>query len=271
MKNIHYTETDEDFDNFKLFGKKVDSFADVFRSKAKVECIDAKKGSGGSASSARKECRKELGGNIFTRGSKVIGLAPARGAFLTLVRLNYRGLASRTNRAKLNEPRIYDQAVTKFVKLGGSKDAFIKAVEAGKGKKPLICGKKCKAKINFDGQTDLSKDELLYMKEYPDNGFHYPTGVEEIAGLILAASGIIVPIANIIGKSKATKEELEANRQEAEIQKEMLDKQAELEKQKAEGETKLVKNLLIGGSVLFGVLITGAIVMKVVNKRKSKK
>lgn len=270
MKNIHYTETDEDFDNFKLFGKKVDSFADVFRSKAKVECIDAKKDSGGSASSARKECRKELGGNIFTRGAKVIGLSVPRGAFLTLVRLNYRGLASRTYRSKLNEPRIYDEAVTKFVKLGGSKDAFIKAVEAGKSKKPLICGDKCKAKINFDGQTELSKDELLFFKEEPDSAYNN-FDPATLAGTIASASAIMIPIINIIGKSKATQEELEANRQEAEIQKEMLDKQAELEKQKAEGETKLVKNLLIGGSVLFGVLITGAIVMKVVNKRKSKK
>lgn len=268
MKDIYYYETDEEFDEFwKKAPKWVKSPVRLFRSPAKNKCIDSKKSAGASGKSARQGCRKELGGNIFVRGAKRVGLAVPRGAFLQLVRLNYRGLASRTHRAKLNEPKIYNEAISKFVKLGGSANAFKKAINAGKSKRPIICGKKCKAKLNFAG--DISLDEQLFFDEYPSSEYNNLTGAE-ITAVVASASAVIVPIVAIVGKSRATREEARLNAQEAENTKDLMAEQGKQEEQKAQAESKMVKNLMIGGSVILGVLVTGAIVMKVVKRKRGK-
>lgn len=274
-------ETDEDFDNLNPVRfvkntvkkiKKIDSVADVFRSNAKIDCIDDSKNLGVSNKDSRVNCRKELGGNIFVRGAKKLGLSIPRGSFLTLVRLNYRGLASRMNRAKLNEPNIYNSAISKFVKLGGNKENFTKAIEVGKNKRPLACGKKCKAKkgLNFGGNNDFSQDELDFFEQNPDYSYSYgdPATVTVTASIIASASAILVPIINIIGKGKMTKLEAEIDREEAEQFAEQQEQQFEEDEKKRESNQKMIKTALIGGSILVGVLITGAIVMKVVRRKR---
>jgi hypothetical protein len=262
-------ETDEDFDNFKLFGKKVDSFADVFRSKAKIECIDDAKEKGSSSGDARKDCRKELGGNILVRGTKVMSLAVPRGAFLTLVRLNYRGLASRMERAKLSEPNIYKSAMQKFVKLGGSESKFKSAINFGKDKKPAICGAKCKAKVNFSGNVDLSNDELQFFEQEPDFAYHNVEPTVTTA-IIASASAVLVPIVNIIGKARMTRLEAEADRQEADQFREQQDAEFKEDEKRRESSEKLVSTVLKGGAILVGVLVVGAITMKVIKRRRNK-
>jgi flagellar biosynthesis/type III secretory pathway M-ring protein FliF/YscJ len=60
------------------------------------------------------------------------------------------------------------------------------------------------------------------------------------------------------------------DREEAEIFAEQQESQYEEDEKKRESNQKLIKVALIGGSVLVGVLITGAIVMKVIRKKRSK-
>ena len=274
-------ERDEDFDNlnpvrfvknsFKKV-KKIDSFADIFRSNEKIDCIDDKKSSGSDNKSSREDCRKELGGNLITRGAKVVSLRIPRGAFLTLVKLNYRGLASRMNRAKLNEPNIYNSAISKFVKLGGERDAFLKAIDVGKTKKPLACGQKCQEQkgLNFDGKESFSQDEVDFLSTEPDYGYSNIDPLTLTASLVASASAILVPIIAIIGKSKATSLESQINKQEAELFSKAQEQKFEEDEKKREGSQKMIKTALIGGSILVGVLITGAIIMKVVRKKRNK-
>lgn len=91
------------------------------------------------------------------RAIKTAALAPARGAFLGLVRLNFRGSASRFN--LLNEQGV-KKLYEKWDKLGGKRDALQSAIDAGKGKKTLACGKKCRAKAGKNPQlpTEAQSD-----------------------------------------------------------------------------------------------------------------
>lgn len=276
-------ETDEDFDNLNPVKfvrntvkkiKKIDSFADIFRSNDKIDCIDEKKSSGTSKKSSRKECRKELGGNIFVRGTKVIALRLPRSAFLGLLALNYRGLASRLERARLNQPDIYNKAVRKWQSLGGQKDVFEKNVGFGKGKKPLACGNKCKNKFDL-GFAD---------------GYYNVEPVTTLgAGLlakITASSPILVPILGIVAGVVATKQERESDRLSAENTKDILREQLKIQEEITRRETELsddetkrneekgddtveiVKKIAIGSSIIVGILITGAIVTKIVRKKR---
>jgi|SaaInlV_125m_DNA_1040241.scaffolds.fasta_scaffold00493_13 hypothetical protein len=263
MKNLYF-ESDNDFHNaiypFKKIAekwKKVDSFADIFRSSDKIDCIDDAKSTGSSKGDARKDCKKELGGNIFVRGAKVQALRAPRSSFLGLLSLNYRGMASRISRAKLNEPEKYKEVVSKFQKLGGDKSTFEKSLSNGKDKKPLVCGSKCKDKINFSG------------------GYYNSFSGTEIAGAIAIATPIIVPIIAIVDKMVATNSEKRAQAEEDENTKEIMDKQlaqaeeenrAEEERMKA--DSGLINNVIIGSSILVGVLITGVVVMKLIKKKK---
>ena len=268
MKNL-YLETDADFSNaiypFKKIAKKlkkVDSFADLFRSSDKIDCIDEARAEGSSKGSSRKDCRKQLGGNIFGRGAKVVALRIPRGAFLGLLSLNYRGMASRLERAKLNQPNIYKEAVSKFQKLGGAKDSFEKSLRNGRSKKPLACGKKCRAKINFSGVEYFSNAGGL---------------LASLGATVISAKPILIPIIAIVGTTIATREEQRAENEDAENTKDLLEAQAKgleaqrlLEEEKGESESKLIKNVLIGSGVLVGVLIIGGITMKLIKRKKGK-
>ena len=78
----------------------------------------------------RREERKAGGGAV-----KKVALAPVRGAFLGLVALNVRGLASKINTLVSKG----DKDIKDFwLKLGGKYDKLIDAVNSGKGKKALF-------------------------------------------------------------------------------------------------------------------------------------
>lgn len=91
------------------------------------------------------------------RAIKTAALAPARGAFLGLVRLNFRASASRFN--LLNEQGL-KKLYEKWDKLGGKRSALENAVEKGKNKKILVCGKKCRASVGKNPQlpTEAQSD-----------------------------------------------------------------------------------------------------------------
>ena len=85
--------------------------------------------------------------------AKKTALTAPRGAFLALLRLNYRGLATRMG-AFLDKDRNQFKKLEKtWCKLGGSIDSLIDNINKAKNKKPLLCGAKCKAQLpkNFSG------------------------------------------------------------------------------------------------------------------------
>jgi hypothetical protein len=79
----------------------------------------------------RRQERREQGRGFF-QGAKKIALAPARGAFLLVLKANFRGLASRF--AKVPAEKLAGF----WGKLGGDKNKLMFAINDGKGKKPLL-------------------------------------------------------------------------------------------------------------------------------------
>jgi len=75
--------------------------------------------------------RREEGRGVF-QSVKKIGLAPGRGAFLLILKANFRGLASRLAKAPAEKLAGF------WGKLGGDKDKLMSAINDGKNKKPLL-------------------------------------------------------------------------------------------------------------------------------------
>lgn len=77
--------------------------------------------------------------NKAGKGIKTVALAPARGPFLVLVNVNFRGIARKLDVLRSTKQNKYNEFWTK---LGGDIDALNKAVDKGKGKKPFLGEKK---------------------------------------------------------------------------------------------------------------------------------
>ena len=153
-------EYDEDFDEFynlSLCGKKCQERrrqreAGLSRKEARQNVRDMKKG---------KEARHDLPDGTKPTGVQdlskrtflgnaiaVTTMAVPRSSFLSLMLINFRVMASRLAVIK-NDPRYktkWDQAKTKWQRLGGKVSTFENVIEKGKNKKPFFCGAKCKAK-----------------------------------------------------------------------------------------------------------------------------
>lgn len=131
-------------------------------------------------------------GHIVAKGA----VAVPRVAFLGLIRLNFRGMATKIYYAN-------PEGKTKFIKfwekIGGEDRSLNEALQAGFQKKPKACGKKCRLKAsqnaNNDPKTVIEKVQFMY-----------PTGLEEAAGLLTTASPIIAAAMAIINGIKPTKE-----------------------------------------------------------------
>jgi len=117
---------------------------------------------------------------------KRVALSPSRSAFLALIKLNYRGLASRMGAFLDRDPQNWKKLEKKYCTLGGGVDSLRKSVNQGKNKQPLLCGAKCKAKLpaNFSG---YSLDGL-------DFDYNYPTGAEETAAAAATATPVLTSI-----------------------------------------------------------------------------
>lgn len=119
------------------------------------------------------------------RGKKIF-LAPVRGAFLSLVGLNVRGLAT-----KMAESIVKDKAtVQKFwERLGGKFTAFEKRVEKSKNKKALF-GKKKKRGVN-GYEEFIEKDSYLSVAGVDDAA---------IAAFIATATPVLVAASKLFKK-----------------------------------------------------------------------
>jgi hypothetical protein len=70
---------------------------------------------------------------------KTVALAPARGPFLLLLDVNFRGLAKRLNKLRVKNPAALEEF---WLKVGGKIDSLNKAIDKGKDKKAFLGEKK---------------------------------------------------------------------------------------------------------------------------------
>lgn len=137
------------------------------------------------------------------RGIATAALAPARAAALSLIRLNYRGNAKKMSLLNTKgEKKVFE----KWEKIGGDKDSLKKAIEAGKDKKPFVCGKKCRAKAGPNPQMPSNTQEF--------SNFVLESGT---ATLIATGGTVVGGLINVVSKDKDFKN-----------QKELLELQNEL-------------------------------------------
>ena len=235
--------------------EEINEFDNFFKGKKRRSCEDEAKAQGKTPKQARIQCRTELGGSAIGRGAKKVGLAIPRGAFLTLLRFNFRGMASRLTRAKSEQPTEWQRALRKWVSLGGNEDALIKGMSAGKDKRPLGCGKGCKDKFDLQSNfIDYTEDEMIFLEDNPD--FSFSNLEPAVTSSLIATGGAVLgAMAGAIAKTRMTKAEAEANKEGAEAQADYLKKQQE-------EKSKRTKTLIIGASVLSIIVIGGLFILR---------
>ena len=120
---------------------------------------------------------------------KTVGLAPARGPFLVLVDVNFRGIARKFSEAiAKNESKVREF----WTKVGGDYDKLKKAIEKGKNKKPFL-GERMRGADSVEYM--ISGDDSIMQ---PDNDQEF-IGVEPatITAAITAAAGIVAAAAKL--------------------------------------------------------------------------
>jgi hypothetical protein len=165
-------------------------------------------------------------------------LVVPRGAFIALLRLNYRGFAWKID-AILNgkDANLKTKLSEKWYGLGGEADKLIEATNAGKNKKPFFCGKACNQQL-LDKKSNFSDE----------SDYYNVTGAEIVAVLIANAQVVITALGgilsaavgstiNAVSKNKEIKSaERIANQENETLSKAEKDKIA-LEMKKIESET----------------------------------
>jgi hypothetical protein len=131
------------------------------------------------------------------RGIATAALAPGRGAAIALIKLNFRGSASRL--ALLNEKGI-KRVEDKWYRLGGNPLSLKLAISIGEKKKPLICGKKCRAKAGKNPQ--LPRDA--------QSDFVNAAGGDDAvaAALITAGGGVVGTLVKVVGDKSNIKSQM---------------------------------------------------------------
>lgn len=136
---------------------------------------------------------------------KTVALAPARGPFLVLVDVNFRGLARKLFEAlQKNEAKVKEF----WTKLGGDPKALLKAIDKGKSKKPFL-GERVNGATSVEFM--ISGEDSIMSPEGNDEyiGFDPAT----VTAALTAASGIVAAAMKLIKslgvKSKKGEGELE--------------------------------------------------------------
>jgi len=116
---------------------------------------------------------------------KTVGLAPARGPFLVLVNINFRGIASKFEQALQKNP---EKVKNFWLKIGGDFSALQRAIDKGKSKKPFLGSK---------GVNGALEDE--YISATGDDVFRNDDGINaepvSTATAITLATGILTAAA----------------------------------------------------------------------------
>jgi ribosomal protein S8E len=171
-----------------------DKYGDFLGKKAKArrEVKRDLRDSGLSRKEARKEARNQLPMSPRQRdlAHKVNRpfLVTPRGAFIALVRLNYRGFAWKID-AILNgkDANLKTKLQQKWYGLGGDVQNLVEAMNAGKAKKPVVCGKECKRQL-IDKKSNFSDD----------SDYYNITGAEVVGILVANAKVVITAFGTIL-------------------------------------------------------------------------
>jgi hypothetical protein len=158
------------------------------------------------SANGRRRDRKGLKrvGRAIVRAS----LAVPRGAGLALIRLNFRGLAKRFD---LLNSQGEEKLMKKWEELGGKKDKLASAIEAGKDKTILLCGKKCRAKEGSNPKLSVQSDL---------------TG-GEIVALIGAGGAVVGALVNQVGAGVNSKNNYKNTSALMKLEAELKQKEAE--------------------------------------------
>jgi hypothetical protein len=174
------------------------------------------KKTGLSNKEARKQALEEVGRGKIGKGVLKVALAPVRGAFLSLLLLNFRGLATKIMAIdRGTQADVKKKLVSAWEnRLGGDYDELIKAAEKAENKKPFFCGKKCKLKVVEKASSNsflgfVGKSGSIY-----DN-FSNVAGGDDLViaawiGLAGTGLGVIGGVANNAQLNKGKKAEIEA-------------------------------------------------------------
>jgi hypothetical protein len=200
-----FDESNNEFDEF--IGKKAKE-----RRKVKKEL----KKTGLTNKEARKQALVEVGRGKLGKGVLKVAFAPVRGAFLSLLLLNYRGFATKIMAIeKGTQSDLKKKLVSAWEnRLGGDYDELIKAAAKAENKKPFFCGKKCKLKVieKADSNSFVSfvgKSSSIY-----DNYSNVAGGDDALvlAWISLAGTGVgvIGGVVNSAQLNKGKKAEIEA-------------------------------------------------------------
>ncbi len=241
-----FSDVDEDFDDFL-----------TKKSRKRKKKVKELRGEGLSKKDAKAKGRelipKDKAGKLIGNAFKGIGkfvvkttMAIPRGAFLLLVRLNYRGIADKNAVAKSNP--IYkdkwNQVKSKWQKLGGKVSKLELAIRKGSGKKPLMCSKKCKAKLakqvgskftGADGSVSYKLDRSKLNRELvkmfgesidEDTYANVEPTTTSVAVAVSTGGAIVGTMAGILSSVKANKNQEKALK-EAQAEEERSNKEWE--------------------------------------------
>ena len=129
---------------------------------------------------------------------KTVALAPARGPFLVLLDVNFRGLARKMDKVRAKNPKLFEEF---WLKLGGKVDSLNKAVNKGKGKKPFLGEKK----ISGANETlFIGGPDSICRVDNNDNTIGFDPATITTS---LAAAGAIIAAAQKLFKSAGIKED----------------------------------------------------------------
>ena len=191
----------------RFFGRGNDAKKKMLQAKLREAMDKAQQEEMLNASGGGRRFFKGLGRTV-ARAALVV----PRGAALGLIRVNFRGAATRFS--LLNE-KGKSKLDLKWKDLGGKTDKLNDAIKAGKGKKPLVCGKKCRAKAGANPSVDVS-DEFVNSVD-PATASIIAAGAGVLSTLIGAAAG------NKNFKNQQELMKLEAELKQAESQENAID------------------------------------------------
>jgi len=126
-----------------------------------------------------------------------------RQAGRALIALNFRGFATKMDNLK---PEAFEQLKKNWDKVGGDINGLEDAIRSGKKKKPLACGKKCRAK---------SKGESV-----PFEGLDYYEISGETAALIASGLSLVSGVVGGILSRKNAKDQAAFDKANAEVENE---------------------------------------------------
>lgn len=192
------------------------------------------------------------------RGVVIATLAVPRASFISLLAINFRGIAWKLHKG-LKDNKYRNKIYEKWRKLGGNKKILDKTILGGSKKKPFFCGKKCKTKLaqkgakrrRFDGQEarDVAQDLLRNIEFYEPSKDDFDGSMySNAAGVDDAAVAIWVGVGSAVigamGSVVAGVQMKKSKEQEIKAQKEIADKELATMDAKIKSDAKLIEEQL---------------------------